>query len=306
MYIIFNDNSKLRIKPDFLNELVKKVRDINVEEVEQYEDIFQVKYIRSLDKKEAMRAIKSTIKVVFKPWVITTSPPSPPSNTELHIQPPSDYNQKNPIIEITESSEIENSKSNFTKPVIVENHFETSLLNAVNTKQINHFQPSRIQDSTNPQPEQSSSSTQPSTISTPPIPSVNQSSDNKQQLTIEENMESGSSIAESEDFLQLGKNKKKHSPDLYLDIPSNEMEKGKMPKSILKKKSTETLREKTSGEAESFSERVLQLFPVIGGLIILVVFAKFNRVDHDTVVNMVASYLVGLGAMYIQMRFNEQ
>ncbi|KAG2393882.1 hypothetical protein C9374_003646 [Naegleria lovaniensis] len=117
-------------------------------------------------------------------------------------------------------------------------------------------------------------------------------------------MESGSSIAESEDFLQLGKNKKKHSPDMYLEIPSKDRE-GKMPKSILKKKPTEATREK-SNDADSFSERVLQLFPVIGGLIILVVFAKFNRVDHDTVVNMVASYLVGLGAMYIQMRFNEQ
>ncbi|KAG2393881.1 hypothetical protein C9374_003645 [Naegleria lovaniensis] len=85
---------KLRIKPDFLNELVKKVRDINVEEVEQYEDIFQVKYIRSLDKKEAMRAIKSTIKVVFKPLVITTSPPSPPSNQQVTESQPASATTK--------------------------------------------------------------------------------------------------------------------------------------------------------------------------------------------------------------------
>ena len=279
----------MKIKQAFLSEINSSFAtksNNSVEEVEHYEDAFLVKFQRSSDKKEASQLVKSTIKVTFKPVApLTVSPPLPsqPVVTTVPSQP----------IDSTPSSTNSSTISTPSpgKVIIVENHFERSLLsNNVDTKLI---------------PAVNSQSNIPTsvTLNTQNLETNSQEPERKHT----DSPYSSESVL-SDDFLQLGKPKKKHA-DLTLEVPAQDeyidendhhRHKKQVVKSILKKKSS-IVPEKE----KSVTEYLTDLFPLFGGAIILIAFGKYNRVDYDTMVHMFASYLIGLAAMYVQSRFNE-
>ncbi|EFC41646.1 MSP domain-containing protein [Naegleria gruberi] len=282
---------KLKMKPAFLNDIRKRGRknQAMVEEVEQYEDAFQVKFIRTSDSKETSKIIKSNIKVIYKPTPIVSTPSPLLESTNSLLDS---------TIEIVKPVEEKVESPAKTKIVIVEDHFQTSLLKDVDSKQVEL--PPTISISTPP-------------YTPPPTPNVRDSrmiveemfedkfaESNNDLITTEENLNvrtespMTSDSVTSDEYLQLSKKKSSST----IDDGEKSSDKKKL-KSILKKTPPPP-------KEKSLKDMITDLFPLLAGLIILVIFAKFNRVDYDTVVNMFTSYLLGVCAMYVQMKFNEE
>ncbi|KAL9655074.1 hypothetical protein ABK040_008856 [Willaertia magna] len=280
---------KLKLKSSFINQMKNQIinnNNINVEQTEYFDDFFQIRLLSSSStnslgtKIDEKLIIKSRIKIITKAMISTPTI----HNTPIIQQFNEVKEKKNIRSDITE--EDEEAKNKFK---LVEDHF--SPFTTTTAKIVKNNSPN-IKDST----------ITTSTINNNNATTTTNNTNNNEKK--EENVKSPSRV------IAEITNEKINNSDIS-DNSSSTISYDKL-NTTEEKKSTNTvksiLRKQKSKKQEinSISDLFVQNFPILAGLTIVFLATLFNGpINWDTTSLIVAAFLVGCAAMYVQIRLNQ-